>query len=184
MTLTPEALVVLVVGATAGLPLAAIQSGLERFVPVSGRLQPWRTAAGVLVIDDTYNANPDSMRAAIDVLAASPGPTLLVVGDMGEVGALAEDFHAEIGHFARDRGIGEMLAVGRQMQAATRAFGAGALHFASMDELIVACREWLARFGQEGATILVKGSRFMTMELVIRALQDGDRNAPQAGGNH
>lgn len=154
----------------AGIPLDAIRQGLEDFSAVAGRLQPLRTRSGALLIDDSYNANPDSMRAAIEVLAASPGPTLLILGDMGEVGASAHLFHTEIGTFANERGIGRLFAIGDQMRAAIDAFGERGRHFASSVELIAATEDWLAARLAEDTTVLVKGSRFMGMETIVRAL--------------
>ena len=96
----------------AGIPPAAIGAGLSAFRPYSGRLQVKKTAAGATLIDDSYNANPDSVRAAIDVLASCPGPTALVLGDMGEVGAQGPEFHAEVGSYAKEKGIDALLALG------------------------------------------------------------------------
>jgi UDP-N-acetylmuramyl pentapeptide synthase len=114
------------------------------------------------VIDDSYNANPDSVRAAIDVLAACPGPTALVLGDMGEVGAEGPAFHAEIGRYAKQRGIRNLFALGAASRESAQAFGSGARHFEDWREI----PEHLK--GTE--TILVKGSRFMRMERVVSAL--------------
>ncbi len=113
----------------AGIPAAAIGAGLSAFRPYSGRLQVRQTAAGATLIDDSYNANPDSVRAAIDVLASCPGPTALVLGDMGEVGAQGPEFHAEVGRYAREKGVGMLLALGSATPDAVKAFGPGAEHF-------------------------------------------------------
>ncbi len=146
----------------AGIPLEAIGSGLDAFRPFAGRLQVMRTRGGATLIDDSYNANPDSVRAAIDVLAACPAPIALVLGDMGEVGEHGPAFHREVGEYARSRGIGALYALGEASREAVKAFGAGARHFASPEELVKALpRE---------ATLLVKGSRFMRMERVVAAL--------------
>jgi UDP-N-acetylmuramoyl-tripeptide--D-alanyl-D-alanine ligase len=146
----------------AGIAPAVIGRGLEAFRPYDGRLQVKRTAAGATLIDDSYNANPDSVRAAIDVLAAQPAPTVLVLGDMGEVGEAGPAFHREVGGYARERGIGALYALGEASREAVRAFGAGARHFATAEDLVRALpRE---------ATLLVKGSRFMRMERVVAAL--------------
>jgi UDP-N-acetylmuramoyl-tripeptide--D-alanyl-D-alanine ligase len=150
----------------AGIGLDAIGAGLSAFRPYAGRLQVTKTAEGMTVIDDSYNANPDSVRAAIDVLAASPGRTVLVLGDMGEVGDEGPDFHSEIGRYARERGIGSVLALGESTAHTVAAFGQGARHFATLDDLA----EALERVRGEGATVLVKGSRFMRMERVVAAL--------------
>ncbi|MBS0338075.1 MAG: UDP-N-acetylmuramoyl-tripeptide--D-alanyl-D-alanine ligase [Proteobacteria bacterium] len=150
----------------AGIGLDAIGAGLSAFRPYTGRLQVKKSADGMTVIDDSYNANPDSVRAAIDVLAAAPGRTVLVLGDMGEVGDEGPDFHSEIGRYARDRGIGSVLALGESTAHTVAAFGQGARHFATLDDLA----EALERVRGAGTTVLVKGSRFMRMERVVAAL--------------
>ncbi|MGH8725779.1 MAG: glutamate ligase domain-containing protein, partial [Burkholderiales bacterium] len=105
--------------------------------------------------------NPDSVRAAIDVLASCPAPTALVLGDMGEVGGRGAEFHREVGEYARAKGVSQLLALGEATRHAVEAFGAGARHFATVEELVpqVAAK-----------TVLVKGSRFMKMERVVAAL--------------
>jgi UDP-N-acetylmuramoyl-tripeptide--D-alanyl-D-alanine ligase len=114
------------------------------------------------VIDDSYNANPDSVRAAIDVLAACAAPTVVVLGDMGEVGEQGPALHREIGAYARASRIGALYAIGEASREAVKAFGAGARHFASYEELVKAL--------PRDVTVLVKGSRFMRMERVVAAL--------------
>ncbi len=146
----------------AGVDQAAIVRGLEAFAPVGGRLQRKQAGNGATVIDDTYNANPDSMRAAIDVLAACPAPRILVVGDMGEVGAQGKEFHEEIGAYAASRGIETVLATG---ELARHLVASGARHYEQFDELLAALDEKLG--GNTKATVLVKGSRFMKMERVV-----------------
>jgi UDP-N-acetylmuramoyl-tripeptide--D-alanyl-D-alanine ligase len=154
----------------AGVSLDAVKRGLEAFEPVKGRLQVKRAALapleGATVIDDTYNSNPDSMRAAIDVLASQPGPRVLVMGDMGEVGDEGPAFHREVGAYAAQKGIDALYALGDASLDSARAFGAGQ-HFASLYELIAALTR--AGFGP-AATFLVKGSRFMQMERVVDAV--------------
>jgi UDP-N-acetylmuramoyl-tripeptide--D-alanyl-D-alanine ligase len=158
----------------AGVSLAAVVRGLEAFRPVAGRLVPRMAGSGAVVIDDTYNANPDSVRAAIAVLAGMPGPKCLVLGDMGEVGAQGPAFHEEIGEFARAQGIDRLLAVGALAAATVAAFGAGALHFMSVEALAQHAAATIDR----GTTVLVKGSRFMRMERVVAALAG---EAPDGG---
>ncbi len=150
----------------AGIGPQAIGAGLSAFRPYTGRLQVRRVAGGATLIDDSYNANPDSVRAAIDVLAAAPGRTALVLGDMGEVGESGPALHAEIGRYARERGVGALLALGAAAREAAQAYGAGGRHFGSLEELVAAAREVAAA----GGTLLVKGSRFMRMERVVAAL--------------
>ncbi|HZD19639.1 MAG TPA: UDP-N-acetylmuramoyl-tripeptide--D-alanyl-D-alanine ligase [Burkholderiales bacterium] len=145
----------------AGIEPAAIAAGLSAFRPYSGRLQVKHVHAGLTVIDDSYNANPDSVRAAIEVLAACAGPTVLVLGDMGEVGPQGPAFHREIGAYARDRGVTRLLALGDAAAHAVQAFGEGGAHFSDVNQLVRAV---------EGRTVLVKGSRFMKMERVVAAL--------------
>ena len=149
----------------AGVPVEAIARGLESFAPVSGRLQKKLAACGATVIDDSYNANPDSVRAAIDVLATAPAPRILVLGDMGEVGTQGREFHEEIAAYAAGRGIAEVLVTGELARHMT---GAGAQHFEQFDDLLEALDTRLG--GKSDATVLVKGSRFMKMERVVQHL--------------
>jgi UDP-N-acetylmuramoyl-tripeptide--D-alanyl-D-alanine ligase len=144
------------------IPPRAIQAGLAAFGGTPGRLE----RRGERLIDDTYNANPDSMKAAIRVLAAEPGRRVLVVGDMGELGEAAGAMHAEIGAFARGSGVEALLALGPDSVHAAEAFGEGGRHFAQLGPLVEAARAER----DAGATILVKGSRFMRMERVADAL--------------
>ncbi|MSQ87658.1 MAG: UDP-N-acetylmuramoyl-tripeptide--D-alanyl-D-alanine ligase [Betaproteobacteria bacterium] len=146
----------------AGIPAADIGVGLAAFRPTTGRLQVKQTAAGATLIDDSYNANPDSVRAAIEVLASCPGPTALVLGDMGEVGTQGPEFHAEVGRYAKEKGVALLLAVGSATLDAVHAFGEGAEHFDNVEKL--------AQRKIEAKTILVKGSRFMRMERVVAEL--------------
>ncbi|UVW30349.1 UDP-N-acetylmuramoyl-tripeptide--D-alanyl-D-alanine ligase [Massilia sp. H6] len=150
----------------AGIPAEAIVRGLEAFAPVGGRLQRKQAAGGATVIDDTYNANPDSMRAAIDVLAACPAPRILVAGDMGEVGTQGREFHEEVAAYAKQQGIETVLATG---ELARFMSASGARHYEQFDELLAALDAILG--GNAGAkseaTVLVKGSRFMKMERVV-----------------
>jgi UDP-N-acetylmuramoyl-tripeptide--D-alanyl-D-alanine ligase len=148
------------------IPPHAMQAGLAAFAGVPGRLQRRALAAGGVVIDDTYNANPESMKAAIRVLAAEPGRRVFVMGDMGELGGAARELHAEVGAFARAHKLDALLALGADSAAAAEAFGPGARHFTAVEALLDAARAEAAA----GATLLVKGSRFMKMERVADAL--------------
>lgn len=155
-----------------GVPNKAIAAGLASFRPVSGRGVRLATRGGAVLVDDSYNANPDSMRAAIDLLATLPAPRVLVLGDMGEVGSHGPEFHREIGAYARDAGIERLLAIGPLMQEAVAAFGTAAEHHADYEALLAAVRA-----AEPGAgALLVKGSRFMRMERVVAALaaRDGE----------
>jgi UDP-N-acetylmuramoyl-tripeptide--D-alanyl-D-alanine ligase len=154
------------VALAAGVAPAAIARGLADFRAVSGRLAARSTARGALVIDDTYNANPDSVRAAIDVLAAAPGQKWLVLGDMGEVGTQGPAFHREVGEYARAAGIDRLLATGVLVAESISAFGVGAMHAPTVEALA----QQLVDEADAGVTVLVKGSRFMRMERVVAAL--------------
>ncbi len=148
----------------AGVPLAAVAAGIAAFEPVAGRshaLQLQRRGSAVTLIDDSYNANPDSVLAAIDVLAALPGPRWLVLGDMGEVGARGPEFHAEVGAHAKARGIETVWTAG-----ALSAHAHGSRHFDSVAALLLALAD-----APPAASVLVKGSRFMKMEQVVHALK-------------
>ncbi|MEO6351546.1 MAG: UDP-N-acetylmuramoyl-tripeptide--D-alanyl-D-alanine ligase [Oxalobacteraceae bacterium] len=147
-----------------GISTEAIVRGLTRFAPVSGRLQRKIARGGAIIIDDTYNANPDSVRAAIDVLAQATSPRVLVLGDMGEVGNEGRQFHEEIGEYARGCGIESVMTFGALASYTAIAFGAGAEHFDSIDALNGALEAILV----PAATVLVKGSRFMKMERTVR----------------
>ena len=153
----------------AGVPLAAVAQGLQAFEPVKGRSRALllQTPAGeITLVDDTYNANPDSVRAAIDVLTELPSPRLLVLGDMGEVGDQGPAFHAEVGAYAAECGIEAFYTLGDLCLHAGQAYGA-AQHFDHMDSLLAAVAQHAVQF----QSIVVKGSRFMKMERVVEALQ-------------
>ena len=155
------------------IPARAMQAGLGGFAGVPGRLQRRRGGAGGWVIDDSYNANPESMRAALEVLAAEDARKVFVMGDMGELGRESDAMHREVGKVARERGIDALYALGAASRHAVEAFGTGARAFDEAAPLIaLAARETAA-----GATVLVKGSRFMQMERVADALASGDRHA-------
>lgn len=163
-----------------GVPLAAIQQGLDSFGGVQGRLARFKGLHGAQVIDDTYNANPDSMKAALDVLSSQAGRKIFVMGDMGELGLDSPRMHAEIGAYAKQKGIDQLLCLGENTAHAVQAFGTGATHFASLQALLDA----LAGLMQEGMTVLVKGSRFMQMERVVRAVVNEDDSMKMMGSAH
>ena len=150
----------------AGASLDAVARGLAAFRPVAGRMQRLAARSGASLIDDSYNANPDSVRAAIDVLAAEGGTKFLLLGDMGEVGERGAEFHREIGRYARERGIDRLYATGELCRAAVEAFGNGARHFAAVEALVAVAKEEVT----SNTVALVKGSRFMRMERVVQAL--------------
>ena len=149
-----------------GVPLATIKVGLEAFEGVAGRLQTYVGHNSATIIDDTYNANPDSVKAAIAVLAQLPPPRILVLGDMGELGIDAAAMHADVGTNARDAGIDSFCATGELMRDAVRAFGKGGEHFREIDLLVNAIKPRL----KANTHVLVKGSRFMKMERVVAQL--------------
>ena len=158
---------------SAGVPLPTVVQGLQAFEPVRGRSRALSLDGGRLtLVDDSYNANPDSVRAAIDVLSELPGPRLLVLGDMGEVGNQGPQFHAEVGAYARNQGIDALWTLGELGRDAHQAFGPQrGQHFADMAALQAA----VAAVWRTTGSILVKGSRFMKMERVVETLQGLDR---------
>ena len=152
----------------AGIDKRAIVAGLENFVPVHGRLERKTAFNGALLIDDTYNANPDSVRAAIDVLADMSSDSIFVLGDMGEVGSNGELFHIEVGEYARKRRIGHFFTFGEMARFASQGYGRNAHHFTEMDEM----SRTLRKLVEPQMTVLVKGSRFMRMERVVEQLMN------------
>jgi UDP-N-acetylmuramoyl-tripeptide--D-alanyl-D-alanine ligase len=158
-------------------PLVTIRAGLEAAPAVAGRLVRRKHASGAMLIDDSYNANPGSFAAAIATLAAEPGETILVMGDMAELGADAERLHADTGALAKQSGIRRLHAVGRLSRAAAEAFGTGATHYADQPALIASLRGDL----RGGVVVLIKGSRSSAMDRVVSALLDdgngGERHA-------
>jgi UDP-N-acetylmuramoyl-tripeptide--D-alanyl-D-alanine ligase len=159
-------------------PLDTIVEGLEKAAPVEGRLKRIAMPNGWTMIDDSYNANPSSMHAAIDTLALAEGERWLVIGDMAELGADARALHAGVGRHARERGIQKLFAVGPLNAAAVEAFGAGGTHYADKAALIEALRVQV----HAGVTCLVKGSHSAGMEQVVAALKSGQskEGAPNA----
>ena len=147
----------------AGIPVEFIQRGLNGFAPVNGRLQRKTAANGAVVIDDSYNANPDSVRAAIDVLSRAAAPRVLVLGDMGEVGTQGREFHEEIGAYAQSQGIEQVLVTG---ELASHMKGSAIRHFSQFGDLLAAVDAAVT----PNATVLIKGSRFMKMERVVQHL--------------
>lgn len=153
----------------AGWSLDEIVTGLARVRGVKGRMSLRKARGGALLIDDTYNANPAALQAAIEYATSLPGETWLVLGDMGELGPAAGELHAAAGEFARRQGVARLYAVGAEAAAAAAAFGPGR-HFASLDALIAALEPELPA----GVNLLVKGSRFMRLESVVERLAMGE----------
>ena len=151
------------------IPLGHIKTGLETVQPVPGRLSLKHASSGWIVIDDTYNANPASLYAALQVLATQTGEPWLVMGDMKELGSDSRKMHAELGDAARSLGVKRLFALGEASTAAVDAFGDRAEHFSSRNGLIEALRAEL----KPGIACLVKGSRSMGMEHVVQAISNG-----------
>ncbi|MER2552060.1 MAG: UDP-N-acetylmuramoyl-tripeptide--D-alanyl-D-alanine ligase [Thauera sp.] len=158
----------------AGASREAVAEGLAGFTGTRGRLQRRAGPKGALILDDSYNANPDSVRAGIDVLAAMPGHTWLVLGDMGEVGEISAQVHDEIGGYAKSKGVDGLFALGEMSAVAAHNFGEGGRHFASLEALVKAL---VGRLDAD-SVVLVKGSRFMRMERVADALAAMHNPAP------
>jgi len=161
----------------AGVALAAVRQGLSDFRGIKGRLQRRAGLNGSVLLDDTYNANPDSVRAGIDVLAATIGRKILVLGDMGEIGEMSGQFHDEVGGYAKSQGIDLLFAFGDSSGLAAHNFGAGGRHFTQFKDLVDAVSGEL----MPDTTVLVKGSRFMRMERVADALSV---DPASLGGGH
>lgn len=168
-----NALAATAVALALGIGLDQIQKGLAETTPVSGRLSTVATSGDWTVIDDTYNANPASLYAALQVLTSKPGEPWLVLADMKELGPSEQKMHAEVGDAAAALGIRRMFTIGQLAMAASEAFGEGARHFEHLDDLIAHLRSEL----KPGVVCLVKGSRSMHMEQVVAAIS---RNAPKA----
>lgn len=158
-----------------GASLQNIQQGLANFAPVGGRMSRHTGANQVLIIDDSYNANPGSVRVAIDVLAAREGKRILVLGDLAELGENAEDLHAHLGTYAKQKNIDHFYTLGVLTEHASESFGQqiGQHHFIERDLLIAALKNHAA----SDTTILIKGSRSAKMDLVVSALcSSGDNH--------
>ncbi|MEN8174666.1 MAG: UDP-N-acetylmuramoyl-tripeptide--D-alanyl-D-alanine ligase [Pseudomonadota bacterium] len=157
-----------------GVDAEAMAIGLAQLAPVRGRLAPLHGVRGLRLLDDTYNANPDSVGAALEVLAVAPGRRFLVLGDLGELGPRSDEFHAELGRAARAEGVDALFTLGVASQAAAREFGVEGRHFSSLDALL----EALEREAGEGDTVLIKGSRSARMERVVSALKPSEDSVP------
>jgi UDP-N-acetylmuramyl pentapeptide synthase len=151
-----------------GVANADIATGLAGFSAVKGRLQNKMAIHGARLIDDTYNANPDSMKAAIDVLANQTGEKILVLGDMGELGADAARMHREVGEYAKTKGLKQLYCLGELSLEMVQGFGVGARHFDDAAALAEVIKPQLSA----QVTVLVKGSRFMKMERVVDLLDE------------
>jgi UDP-N-acetylmuramoyl-tripeptide--D-alanyl-D-alanine ligase len=161
-----NALAAAAAGIALGIALPKIVDGLQAFESVKGRLRRLEGIKGAWIFDDTYNANPGSMQAALEVLARCPGHTVFVMGDMGELGENTVTYHAQIGDFARQKGIQKLLAVGNLSKHAVEAFGPGALLYPDKQSLVNELREQMTA----ESVVLVKGSRSAGMEVIANAL--------------
>ncbi len=144
----------------------SISAGLRAFAGVKGRMQRRSGLQGAVLIDDTYNANPDSVTAALDVLTQMPGAKFFVLGDMGEIGPDGDALHGAIGLYAKERGVDRLFSLGDLSHQAASKFGNGAARYVRAEDLIANLGPLL----HSGVTVLIKGSRFMQMERVVNAL--------------
>ncbi|MDN3522352.1 UDP-N-acetylmuramoyl-tripeptide--D-alanyl-D-alanine ligase [Halomonas ramblicola] len=151
-----------------GVPAAEVVAGLEAVAPMPGRLAVETGVKGSRLLDDTYNANPGAVKAALDLLVTLPGPHWCLLGAMGELGEASERLHAEIGRHARELGIAFLGTLGEAAWPASRAFGEGGCHFDEREALVRHVLDHLPR----GASVLVKGSRSAAMERVVAALRE------------
>ncbi|MCW8854470.1 MAG: UDP-N-acetylmuramoyl-tripeptide--D-alanyl-D-alanine ligase [Gammaproteobacteria bacterium] len=167
-----NALAAIAVAMAANISLQNIKQALDEFESVKGRLDIHATDSGVKIIDDTYNANPESLLAGLDVLMGMPGKHWLVLGDMGELGSYSGQLHKDVGLTAKQMGVDCLYAVGEDNKAAVEMFGQGGRHFSDQNALI----NYLTKTMCGDLNILVKGSRFMQMEKVVDALIKGDKS--------
>ena len=167
-----NALAAIAAAQAVGVKLKTIKAGLEAMRPVAGRLQLKTGFHGSRIIDDTYNANPASLAAAIEVLTGFEGKHVLVLGDMGELGNETEALHAEAGRLARTHGVDRLYTVGPMAAAAASAFGKEAKQCDSHESVSQALQQELAA----DVTVLVKGSRLSQMERVVQMLEAGGNN--------
>lgn len=157
---------------SAGIELPSIKQGLEKLQNACGRFQLKQGKAGSRIIDDTYNANPASLQAALDVLHNLPGRHYLAIGDMGELGSNAEQLHRDAGKQARDTGVSRVYAIGKYAKHITQSFGRDAQEFVDHLTMASAISDSLS----SDVTLLVKGSRLMQMEKVVNALVANEEN--------
>jgi UDP-N-acetylmuramoyl-tripeptide--D-alanyl-D-alanine ligase len=167
-----NALAAAAAAAAAGASLEHIVAGLAAVRAVAGRLQFKKAASGAWIIDDSYNANPSSVRAGIEVLAELDGSKWLVLGDMAELGEFAQASHTQIGEFARAQGIERLYATGALAKLAVESFGPAGQWFPDTQGLSYALTLQLGAAGP-GLRVLIKGSRVNRLERVVDALVQG-----------
>lgn len=153
-----------------GVDFGQVAEGLSRMSPVAGRMQPLRAGNGALLINDTYNANPSSFKAALEVLLDLPGEPWVALGAFGELGDASPELHAELGVLAKSLGVARLFATGPNADRAADAFGPGAVFCARQEDLIERLQDEL----RKDVALLVKGSRSQRMERVIEALGAGN----------
>ncbi len=167
-----NALSAIAVGLAVGLELEQIKKGLASVRPVSGRLQPMPGRHGGIIINDSYNANPTSLRAALEVLATLSGEPWLVLGAFGELGSDSDKLHSQMGQLIKSMGVVRLAAIGLDAESTVKAFGKGAVFFTSQEDLIDSLNQQLT--GKE--VLLIKGSRAQRMEKVTKALIETEVN--------
>ena len=155
-----------------GIGIEQIVEGLEKLKPVKGRMQPVAGLHGSLVFDDTYNANPSSFEAAIDLVTQMPGEAWVILGAFAELGDSSAELHAEVGYFAKQNGVKHLLATGRDASKAVESFGEGGVYFEKQEDLIQSAKRML----DSQVVVLVKGSRTQKMERVVDELRDKGLN--------
>jgi UDP-N-acetylmuramoyl-tripeptide--D-alanyl-D-alanine ligase len=169
----------------AGVRLEQVARGLGRMRAVSGRLQLLAGRGGEWIVDDSYNANPSSMQAALDVLGALEGQRWFVMGDMGELGEHAEKAHREIGRYAQRCRIDRLFAIGTWSQLAVDSFGAGASWHADLEALCAAVSTALVAATERASVrVLVKGSRMNRLERVVDELASSSASSSVREGLH
>ncbi|MFT5116547.1 MAG: UDP-N-acetylmuramoyl-tripeptide--D-alanyl-D-alanine ligase [Kiritimatiellia bacterium] len=161
----------------ANISVASVVQGLQNFIGIDGRLQRLVGFKDAVVMDDSYNANPSSMRAAIDVLADASARKIFIMGDMAELGESSLQEHQDVGVYAKDKSIDVLLAVGTYSKAAVYGFSKNAIHYDNVEQLIIDAK----KMADENTVFLIKGSRSSRMDIVVQALiQRGDNNASLA----
>ncbi|NOY73453.1 MAG: hypothetical protein GXP14_13975 [Gammaproteobacteria bacterium] len=153
------------------LPSEKIVQGLQSMAAVTGRLQMKTGVNGLRLIDDTYNANPASFRAAIDVLACSYGHKIIVIGEMAELGKETQSLHSAVALMAKEANIDALYAVGDSAKIMAESFGSSGAYFANQEALVATLKNDVNEWGFKEVVVLVKGSRSSRMEKIVEALE-------------